>query len=78
MVYLLEYGLFFTNVEAKANIECFVSQCCAVNSGSTIPSSKSHGLVSLQNIEIDREKVLKLMRSLDTKRYMAVMIFHLQ
>ena len=47
---LLEHGLFVTNVEAKANIfnDCFVSQCCAVTTGSTIPSLIPRGLVSLQ------------------------------
>ena len=36
--------------------------------GSTIPSFISRGLVSLQNMEIDLEKVLKLIRSLDTNK----------
>ena len=67
---LFDHGLFVTNVEAKANIfnDYFVSQCCAVTTGSTIPSFISRGLVWLQNIEIDREKVLRLIRSLDTNK----------
>ena len=67
---LLEHGLFVTNVDAKANIfnDYFVSQCCAVTTGSTIPSFIPRGLVSLQSMEIDREKVLRLTRSPDTKK----------
>ena len=57
-------------MEAKANIfnDYFVSQCCAVTTGSAIPGFIPRGLVSLQNMEIDREKVLRLIRSLDTKK----------
>ena len=38
------------------------------STGSTIPSYIPRGLVSLQDMEIDREKVLRLIRSLDTKK----------
>ena len=67
---LLEHGLSVTNVKAKANIfnDYFVSQCCAVTTGSTIPSFIPHGLVSLRNMGIDKEKVLRLIRSLATKK----------
>ena len=39
-----------------------------MTTGSTIPSFISRGLVSLQNMEIDRVKVLRLIRSLDTNK----------
>ena len=64
---LLENGLFITNVEAKANIvnEFFVA----------IPKFISQFPSPLLNIDIRREKVLRIIHFLDTKRHMDVMEF---
>ena len=67
---LLENGLFITNVQEKANTlnDYFVEQCCAVSTGSTLPNFLPRCNVLLQNLVIDRAKVLRLIRSLDTSK----------
>ena len=74
---LIENGLLITNVEAKANIfnEFFVAQCREVETGSTIPTFIPQFPSPLLNINICREKVLRIIHSLDTKRHMDVMEF---
>ena len=46
----------------------FVAQCREIETGSTIPTFIPHFPSPLLNIDIDREKVLRLIRSLDTKK----------
>ena len=67
---LLENGLFVTNVQTKATIlnNFFVKQCCTIATRSTFPSLRPRCSSVLQNLTIDREKVLKLILALDTKK----------
>ena len=67
---LIEDGLLVTNFEHKATIfnEFFVSQCSETSTRSTLPSLSPRGNSSLTNVSIDPGKVLKLIRSLDTKK----------
>ena len=67
---LLENGLFVTNVQTKAIIlnYFFVKQCCTITTGSTLPNFRPRCSSVLQNLTIDREKVLKLVLALDTKK----------
>ena len=67
---LLENGLFMTNVQTKATIlnNFFVKQCYTTATGSTLPSFRPRCSSVLQNLTIDREKVLKLILALDTKK----------
>ena len=64
---LLENGLFITNVQAKANLlnDFFVEQCCAIPTQSTLPIFIPRCNPTLQDVPVDREKVLRLIRSLD-------------
>ena len=75
---LLENGLFVTNLEQKATIlhDYFVQQCSEIATGSTLPTSQRRSRVLLEDVDINREKVLNLIRSLDSKKA-AVMIFPL-
>ena len=67
---LLENGLFVTSIETKANIinDYFVKQCCAITTGSTLPSFLPRSALRLQSLEIDKEKVLRIIHALDSKR----------
>ena len=67
---LLENGLFVTNVQTKATIlnDFFVKQCCTITTGSTIPNFQPRCSSVLRNLTIDKEKVLKLILALDTKK----------
>ena len=67
---LLENGLFVTNIDTKANIfnEYFVKQCCAITTGSTLPSFLPRSAPRLQSLEIDKEKVLRIIRALDSTK----------
>ena len=67
---LLENGLFVTNVQTKADIlnKYFVEQCCMIATGSSLPNFRPRCNFILENINIDREKVLKLIRGLDSKK----------
>ena len=62
---LLENGIFVTNVQTKANIfnNYFVEQCSAIPTGSTLPTFLPKCNNSLETLAIDREKVLKIIRS---------------
>ena len=59
-----------TNVQAKANVfnDFFVEQCCSLATGSTLPDFLPRSNKMLQNIAIDRDKVLKLVRNLNTNK----------
>ena len=72
---LLENGLFVTNLEAKANIfnEFFVQMCSETSKSSTLPSFTPSSRARLEGFAINREKVLRLIRSLDSKKPMAAM-----
>ncbi len=67
---LLENGLFVTNVQTKANIlnDYFVKQCCMIATGSSLPNFRPRCNSVLENMNIDREKVLQLIRALDSKK----------
>ena len=67
---LLENGIFVTNVQTKANIfnDYFVEQCSAIPTGSTLPTFLPKCDNALEALPIDKEKVLKIIRSLDTKK----------
>ena len=67
---ILENGLFVTNLEAKANQfnDYFVEQCSAIATGSTLPAFRPRCPTLLQGVHVDREKILNIIRSLDTKK----------
>ena len=67
---ILENGLFVTNLEAKANLfnDYFVEQCSAIATGSTIPAFRPRCPTLLQGAHVNREKILNIIRSLDTKK----------
>ena len=67
---LLENGLFITNVHTKATLlnDFFVEQCCAIPTGSTLPNFLPRCISVLENVEIDRQKVSKLIRALDPSK----------
>ena len=67
---LLENGKFITNVEAKANAfnEYFVAKCKEVETGRTIPTFMPQFQMPLLNINIDRDKVFRIITSLDTNK----------
>ena len=66
---LLENGVFITNPQTKAGIfnEYFVEQCSMITTSSTLPNFQPKP-ESLQNLIINREKVLQIIRSLDPKK----------
>ena len=67
---LLENGLFVTNLEAKANIfdEFFVQMYSESSTSSTLPSFTPRSRARLEGFAINREKALRLIRSLDSKK----------
>ena len=67
---LLENGVFVTNVQVKANIlnVYFVEQCCTITTGSSLPRFVPKCSSIMENIHIDRGKVLQLIRALDSKK----------
>ena len=70
---LLENGLFITNFQANATLlnDFFVEQCCAIPTESPLPNCRPRSDTILENVEIDREKVVKLIR----QRLTAVITF---
>ena len=74
---LLENGVFATNFQMKANIfnDHFVKQCSLINNESTFPNFVSGCNSSLSDVETTGEKILSIIRSLDPKKPMAVMIY---
>ena len=77
---LLENRLFVTNTDAKANIfnYHFVKQGCAITTGSTLPCFLPRRAPRLQSLEIDQEKVLRIIRALDSNKRTVVMIYQYQ
>ena len=67
---LLENSIFVTNIQTKANIfkDYFVEQCSAIPAGNTLPTYLPKCNNALETLPVDREKVLKIIRSLDTKK----------
>ena len=59
-----------TNVQTKADIlnEHFVQQCSTIVNSSTLPNYQPTYSALLQSLDIDREKVTKLIRALDTTK----------
>ena len=66
----MENGLFITNFQAKATLlnDFFVEQCCAIPTDSALPSFFPMSDTILENVEIDREKVVKLIPALDPSK----------
>ena len=75
---LLENGIFVTNVQAKANVfnNFLVERCCSLATGSTLSVFLPRCNKMLQNIVIDRNKVLKLIRNLNTNKAQLLAITH--
>ena len=67
---LLENGYFVSNFECKANLlnDYFITQCCAVETSSTLPQLVANDIPNLQNCEINRTKVLNNSRNLDSSK----------
>ena len=67
---ILENGLFVTNIKAKASLfnNYFVGQCSVIETNSTLPAFCRRCSTPLQSVDIDREKVLNSIRSLDTNK----------
>ena len=59
-----------TNIDTKAKLfnDYFVKQCCEITTESTLPSFLPRSALRLQNLLIDREKVLRIIRALDSKK----------
>ena len=64
---LLESGVFVTNVQAKANFlnVFYAKQCCGMQTGSFFTHFPSRPDSVIENVAIDRQKVLTLIKSLD-------------
>ena len=67
---LLENGIFVTNFQTKADIfnDLFVKQCSIHVNDSVLPNFISRCNLPLANIDIDPDKVLKIIRSLDCNK----------
>ena len=63
-------GLFITNPANKASIfnEYFVQQCSTIQNTSSLPTFLPRINSQLKDIAVNRDKVLKLIRTLDTKK----------
>ena len=55
-------------IEANIFKDYFVKQCCAITTGSTLPSFLPRSAPQLQSLEIDKEKVFRIIRALDSKK----------
>ena len=66
----MENGLFITNFQATATLlnDFFVEQCCAIPTESTLPNFRPRSETILENVEIDREKLVKLIQALDPSK----------
>ena len=67
---MLENGGFVMNFQDKANIlnEYFAEQCRTIATGSSLPRFVPKCSPVMENIIIDRGKVLHLIRALDSKK----------
>ena len=66
---LLENGLFITIFIQSCYIKClFVEQCCAIPTESALQNLRPRSDTILENVEIDKEKVVKLIRALDPSK----------
>ena len=67
---LLENGIFVTNFQKKADIfnDFFVQQCSLNLNDSVLPNPIPRCNHHLENINIDADKVLKIIRSLDCNK----------
>ena len=67
---LLENSLFITNPANKASIfnEYFVQQCSTIQNTSSLPTFLPRINSLLKDITVNKDKVLKLIRTLDTKK----------
>ena len=67
---LLENGIFVANFQTKADIfnDLFVQQCSVHVNESVLPNFISRCNLSLANIDIDPDKVLEIIRSLDCNK----------
>ena len=67
---LLENGIFITNVQAKANLlnEFHAKQCCNIQTESSLQQFHARRYLTIENVEVDRQKVLQVMRSLNSSK----------
>ena len=67
---LLENCILVTNVQTKATMlnNFFVQQCSTIATGNTIPTFLPRYDKTLHDVMIDRVKVLRLIRSLDSNK----------
>ena len=67
---LLENGLFITNPANKASVfnEYFVQQCSTIQNTSSLPTFQPITNNQLNDIAVNKDKILKLIRMLDTKK----------
>ena len=67
---LMENDIFLTNFQTKADIfnDLFVQQCSIHANDSVLPNFISRCDLPLANIDIDPDKVLKIIRSLDCNK----------
>ena len=67
---ILENGIIVTNVDIKANIlnDFFVQQCSEISTGSTIANFLPPCNSSLKDVAINRDRILRLIRALDSKK----------
>ena len=63
-------GIFVTNIQTKADIfnDYFVEQCSTIPTGSTLPRFLPKCNNVFETFPINREQVLKIIRSLDSKK----------
>ena len=67
---ILENGIIITSVDIKANIlnDFFVQQCSQISTGSTIINLLPPCNSSLTDVAINKDKVLRLIRALDSEK----------
>ena len=67
---LSENGIFVTNIKKKATIlnNYFLTQCCTIETSSSLPMLVSKCNVTIESLSIDPNKLLRLIRSLDRQK----------
>ena len=58
------------NFETKANVlnDYFVAQCCSAGTSSTIPNFVPSSVPPWKHLDVNRERVLKLIQALDSSK----------
>ena len=67
---ILENGFFVVNFETKANVlnDYFLAQRCSAGTSSTILNFVQSSVPALQHLDVNRERVLKLIQALDSSK----------